>query len=317
MIRVMSARAELHTILGLEPGNAEKIAPLLADAASALAEVKVPTENEIHELASGAYRFTQTSSLESEDTDRRFEEAMKNLSKWRESPQVFMNGASVFLRRLRSGTTRYDAKKRVLAALRGHHASPAADHFYFTRETGAEIGPDFAAKAAAPLAVPPATGHSALVHPAITALLGSKPEALSEEQRDLLVRLLAIPSDPRSPDAGRIVALLAKCGETVGPSILRALHRPEDCARNVGGESGELLIGIRQVLPRLPEVWSERILRAALEAGWSEWIDRPLLDPPIPVALREKLLKEFGTRQDPRGNPYRPTEAWFYNLDPS
>ncbi len=312
----MSA-SQLHQLLGVDSGNADKISPLLEDAASALAEVKVPTENEIHELASGAYRFTQTSSLESEDTDRRFEEAMKNLSKWRGGAQVYLNGASVLLRRAKPATSRYESKKRVLAALRAAHPSPAAEHFYFTRETGVELPAELAAAATAPLPTPPATGATALVHKSFVALLDSRPESLTEEQRDHLVRLLAIPSDPRSPDAGRIVALLAKAGEKAGPSVLKALARPEDVAKNVGGESGELLIGVRQLLPRLPEAWSERILRAALEAGWVEWIDRPLLDPPIAPGLRERLLKEFGTRQDPRGNPYRPREAWFYNLDPS
>src|SRR5207253_3068191 len=104
----------------------------------------------IHELASGAYRFTQNASLESEDTDRRFEEAMKNLSKWRERPQVYLNGASVLLRRLKPGSTRYNAKKRVLAAMRAHHPSPAADQYYFTRETVAELAPELAASGAAP-----------------------------------------------------------------------------------------------------------------------------------------------------------------------
>ncbi|MEZ0230754.1 MAG: hypothetical protein ACAI25_19190, partial [Planctomycetota bacterium] len=198
----MSAQRELHTVLGTEPANAEKISPLLEDAASALADVKVPTEDEIHELASGAYRFTQTSSLESEDTDRRFEEAMKNLSKWRGGAQVYLNGASVLLRRTRPGTSRYEAKKRVLAALRAQHPSAAAEQFYFTRETGAEPPPELAPSTTAPLPTPPATGATALVHKSFTDLVATKPEALGEAQLDHLARLLAIPSDPRSPDAG-------------------------------------------------------------------------------------------------------------------
>src|SRR5204862_3067102 len=102
-------------------------------------------------------------------------------------------------------------------ALRGAHPSPAADQFYFTRETGAEA-PAEAAGASAPLPAPPGRGEGALVHPTIAALFGPKgppPEKLADEQRDLLVRFLAIPSDPRSPDAGKIVGLLAKCGEKV------------------------------------------------------------------------------------------------------
>jgi len=313
----MSATVDLSKILGIDAASIAKVAPLLEDAASALGEVKVPTEAELHELASGAYRYTQNQSLESEDTDRRFEEAMKNVSRWREHPQVYLNGAAVLLRRASPQVSRYEAKKRVLAALRAAHPSAAAEHFYFTRETGAEATPDLGAAATAPLPAPPARGEGALVHPQVAALLAAKPESLADEPRDLLVRLLAIPHDPRSSDAGRLVAFLARCGDKAGFSALRALVRPEECAKSVGGEAGELLIGIRQLLPRLAPAWSERLLRAALEAGWCEWVDRPLLDPPLAATLREKLLKDFGTRQDPRGNPYRPSEAWFYNLDPT
>jgi hypothetical protein len=313
----MSADDAVVKILGTDAANAAKIVPLLQDAASALTEVRVPTEQDLHELASGAWRFTQSASLESEDTDRRFEEAMKNVGKWREHPSVYLNGAAVLLRRSNPKISRYEAKKRVLGALRTNHEGPAAEHFYFTRETGIEPPAALTARAQAPLPTPPARGEAALTDPKVEAVLGAKPSTLTDEHLDLAVRLLSIPRDPRSPDAGRIIAVLAKAGDKAGDSALLAMCRPAEVAKNIGGEATELLIGIRQLIPKLAEAQTERILRAALEAGWSEWIDRPLLDPPLAASLREKLLKDFGTRQDPRGNPYRPSEAWFYNLDPS
>jgi hypothetical protein len=309
----MSAQKDLATILGVPAASAEKVEPLLADAASALADVKVPSESEIHEMVSGVYRMQQNESLESEDTDRSLEEAMKNVSRWRETTQVYLNGAAVLLLRAAPTLGRYEAKKRVLRGFRALHPTPASERFYFTREKGVELAPELASTA--PLESPPVKGAAFLAHPVFAALVGKKPEALDEKERDMLVRLLSIPTDPRSKDATRIVELLARCGDKVGTSVLRALGRPEDCAKSAGGETNELLIGVRNLIPRLSSSLCERILRAALEAGWVEWIDRPLLEPPLPGPLRERLLKEFGSRQDASGNPYRPTDLWFYNLD--
>ncbi len=304
---------DLPTLLGVPAQSAGMVEPLLGDAASALAEVRVPSESEIHEMVSGVYRMQQNDSLESEDTDRRLEEAMKNVSRWKETAQVYLNGATVLVLRAAPTLGRYEARRRVLRALRALHPTPASERFYFTREKGIELAPALAQ--AAPLESPPEKGTPFLAHPAFAALVGKKPETLDERERDLLVRLLSIPTDPRSKDATRIVEVLARCGDKVGTSVLKALARPDDCAKSAGGETNELLIGVRNLIPRLSSALCERILRAALEAGWVEWIDRPLLEPPLPGPLRERLLKEFGSRQEPAGNPYRPTDLWFYNLD--
>jgi hypothetical protein len=311
----MSAAKQIAPILGTDVATAEKIGPLLSDAAAALAEGHVPTEAEIHEIVGGAFRFTENESLESEDTDRQLEDAMKSVSKWREGAQVYLSGASVLLRRAKPASNRFDAKKRVLAAFRAVHAGPACERFYFTRENAIEF-PEYRGGAGA-IAPPPETGAGFFRGVAFEQLIDTRPDELTDGQRDLLVRLLAIPSDPRSPETARIVDALARGGERVLSSVLGAMHRPEESAKSAGGKSGGLFFGIRRLVPKLPAAPGERILRSALEAGWLEWIDRPLLDPPLEAGLRERLLKEFGTRQDPRGNPYRPTEPWFYNLEAS
>jgi hypothetical protein len=306
----------LEQTLATDARTAASIEPLLEDAAAALAETRVPTEKEIHDIVAGAYRFTENDSLESEDTDRRLEEAMKNVSKWREHAQVYLNGASVLLRRSHAALGRFEAKKKVLAAFRTRHPTPASERFYFTREAAVELPAELARTPRPALASPAVRGEAVFAHASFPALLAARPEAASDEQASMLVRLLAVPTDPRSRHVTELVEWLARAGERATPSVLDALSRPEEAARSVGGDTGELLIGVRRLLPRLPARLCERLLRAALEAGWLEWIDRPLLEPPLDAALRERLLVEFGTRQEPRGNPYRPTEPWFYNLDP-
>lgn len=313
----MTSLEKAARILGTDGAGAEKVAPLLSDAASALAEVSVPSEAEIHELVSGSFKFDESGVHESQDMERKMGEAMKNLSRWRERAQVFLNGASVLLRRTLPDLTRFEAKKRVLGAFRFLHTGTGSERFYFTREGAIELPPDLASRAKVELAPAALRGKSFQDHPAYGELVRTRPGDLTHEQIGLLLRLLSLVVDPKAGAAADLVALLVRCGDRAGPCVLGVMSRPDESAKSVGGETGAMLIGIRRLLPRLPQPWCERILRSALEAGWSEWLDRPLLDPPLDASLRERLMAEYGTRQESRGNPYRPTEPWFYNLDPS
>jgi hypothetical protein len=316
----VTTQKNVAQVLGISPADTDKVAPLLEDAASVLAEESVPSESEIQALVAGTYKFDAEGSHSSDDTERRLTEAEQNVSRWRTRAQVFLNGAAVLLKRASPSTSRYEAKKRVIAALRAFHPSRGSELFYFTRETGVEMAPE-PGGARAELAPPQIRGKSFHEDPAFAQLVRTPPDRLTAGQIDVLLRLLSIVIDPRIKDesgqspAVRVVELLARAGsDRVGACVLQVLARPE-AAKSVDGEPGQLAIWIRRLVVRLPATWTEKIVRAVLEAGWSEWIDRPLLDAPLDTVLREKLLREYGSRQEPRGNPYRPAEEWFYSLE--